>query len=461
MALDVIRAVHEDDAYANLLLPGRIARARLSAADTALATELCYGTLRMQGRYDAIIALAARRGVERIDPPVLDVLRLGAHQLLGMRTPAHAAVHETVALTRDLGAHAATGFVNGVLRALARDGADAWLARALAAAGGPDERRAVEHSHPLWVLRALRAALVADGRLGDGSDGTGHGDDAELDALLAADDVAPRVALVALPGLAERGELEAAGARPAPYSPLGALLPGGDPALLPAVAAGRARVQDEGSQLVALALARARPVRPGERWLEMCAGPGGKAALLAAEAAAGGARLDANELVPQRAELVRRALAVFDPAPEVTVGDGRALGAAQPAGYDRILLDAPCTGLGALRRRPEARWRKRPEDVAGLAALQGELLDSAVAALAPGGLLGYATCSPHPGETIAVIEAALARHTGRIQAIDTPAVLRRIAVGPIDLRGTRHAQLWPHAHGTDAMFLQLIARVDG
>lgn len=442
VALDVLRAVHVDDAYANLLLPAHIRRERLDTQDAGFATELTYGTLRMQGYYDVVIALAAGRPTDRIDAPVLDVLRLAVHQLLGMRVPAHAAVDEAVRMTRTVGSRSASGFVNGVLRTITRTEPGTWRERAIATARNADERLAIEHSHPTWVVRALRDALAKDGR-----------DD--LEALLSADNVAPRVGLVALPGLAEPSELDA---EPSPYSPVGARLLGGDPTRLPPVAQGRARVQDEGSQLAALALSRSTGVRPGERWLDLCAGPGGKAALLAAEARVGGATLIANELVPHRAELVRQALGVLgDDAPEVTEGDGTLVGAAQPGVYDRILLDAPCTGLGALRRRPEARWRKAPSDVAELADVQERLLDSGIEALKPGGVLAYVTCSPHVGETTVVVNAAAKRHD--IHLIDTPAVLRSISATPIDVHGDRHAQLWPHAHGTDAMFIQLIGRV--
>jgi 16S rRNA (cytosine967-C5)-methyltransferase len=217
-------------------------------------------------------------------------------------------------------------------------------------------------------------------------------------------------------------------------------------------------VQDEGSQLAALALSRARPIVAGERWLDLCAGPGGKAAVLAAEAALGGATLLANEVVPTRARLVRHALAVFANPPEVVEGDGRRFGAGE-ARFDRILLDAPCTGLGALRRRPEARWRKQPSDVIQLTALQGELLEAAIHALAPGGLLAYVTCSPHLDETRAVVEGALARHP-ELEAVDTAAVLAGVATRELDLAPGTHAQLWPHRHGTDAMFIQLITKVE-
>lgn len=361
VALDVISAVRESDAYANLLLPVRIGRAALSEADAGLATELTYGTLRMQGYYDVIISMAANRPVREIDGPVLDVLRLACHQLLSMRVAQHAAVDESVELARAVGSRSSIGFVNGVLRTITRTDAESWRERVLASAGSGEERLALEYSHPVWVVRAFRQVLVAEGR------------EHELEALLAADNVPPRVSLTALPGFASVDELDA---RQAEYSPVGARLAGGDPLKLAAVRAGRARVQDEGSQLAALALSRSRPVTEGERWLDLCAGPGGKAALLAAEAAAGGARLVANELVPARAQLVRNALGVFDPAPEVWELDGTLVGEREPGSFDRIMIDAPCTGLGALRRRPEARWRKQPGDVAALGALQAGLLAS-------------------------------------------------------------------------------------
>jgi 16S rRNA (cytosine967-C5)-methyltransferase len=217
-------------------------------------------------------------------------------------------------------------------------------------------------------------------------------------------------------------------------------------------------VQDEGSQLAALALSRARPVVAGERWLDLCAGPGGKAALLAAEAALGGATLVANELVPARATLVRSALAVFDPTPEVLETDGTTFGERYGESFDRILLDAPCTGLGALRRRPEARWRKQPKDVADLAALQFELLRSAVDALRPGGVLAYVTCSPHLGETRVAVQSAMRKLGDTLSLLDTQSVLAGLTRMPLDLPEAPHVQLWPHRHGTDAMFIQLFEK---
>jgi 16S rRNA (cytosine967-C5)-methyltransferase len=441
VAYQVLRAVQDDDAYANLLLPSLIADARLSTSDAAFATELTYGTLRMRGYYDRVLSLIVDRDLARVDPEVLDALRLGAHQLLAMRVAPHAAVGESVALVASAGKGSAKGFANGVLRTLSRTPGEEWRGRALEGLEGT-ARLAVEYAHPAWVVEALRTALGAEGRAG------------ELEELLRADNVAPAVGLVALPGLAEVAEV----GEPGHVSPVGARSAGGDPSANPVVASGRARVQDEGSQLAALALSRARPIVPGERWLDLCAGPGGKAALLGAEAAAGGATLTANELVPARARLVRNAVAVLDPVPDVLEGDGTRFATEAPAGFDRILLDAPCTGLGALRRRPEARWRKQESDVQDLTAMQAALLDAAVAALKPGGILAYVTCSPHLGETRRIVDAALARHPG-LAPMDTPAVVQAIATRDLELPAGTHVQLWPHRHGTDAMFIQLLGIV--
>ncbi|MEO7122909.1 MAG: transcription antitermination factor NusB [Lacisediminihabitans sp.] len=446
IAFDVITAVRETDAYANLLLPVKLERAKLSSQDAAFATELSYGTLRGLGYYDAVIEIAAGRIADEIDAPILDVLRLGAHQLLSMRVAPHAAVDESVSLAREVGSRSAAGFANAVLRTITRSTAEEWHHRVVSSARDDDERLSREYSHPVWVVRAFRQALAAEGR------------ESELVDLLAADNVAPRVSLVALPGLASVGELEAT--HPAGFSPVGAISDGGDPSQFRAVREGRARVQDEGSQLAALALSRARPIQPGERWLDLCAGPGGKAALLAAEAIAAGATLVGNEVTPARAELVRHALSVFQDPPQVLVQDGTSIGISLPSQFDRILLDAPCTGLGALRRRPEARWRKRPADVADLSALQARLLASALTALKPGGLLAYVTCSPHLGETRNVVADALTNSDGNVRQLDTAAVLSGVTTHTLDLGQTNGpVQLWPHRHGTDAMFICLLEKV--
>ncbi|TDW28615.1 RsmB/NOP family class I SAM-dependent RNA methyltransferase [Cryobacterium psychrophilum] len=447
VAYEVIAAVRESDAYANLLLPTRIQRAALNTADAALATELTYGTLRMQGFYDRVIALAANRSVDAIDPAILDVLRLGTHQLLATRVATHAAVNESVSIAKQVGSRSATGFTNGVLRTISRSSAEEWRERVLDGAAGVDDRLAAEHSHPSWVVRAFRQALKAEGR------------EDEIEDLLAANNVPAKVNMVALPGIATADDESLLGTKDA-YAPTGYVLAGGDPYHLMTQAKGRIRVQDEGSQLAALALSHARPIESGERWLDLCAGPGGKAALLAAEARTHGAELVANELVHSRATLVRNALAAIPENVEVWELDGTRIAELHPGEFDRILLDAPCTGLGALRRRPEARWRKQPKDVAELAGLQSGLIDAALGALKPGGVLAYVTCSPHTAETRGIVATALKKWAGTVNALDTAAVVQSLSNSELDLAGDPSSvQLWPHRHGTDAMFITLLERL--
>ncbi len=485
-----MRAI-DGGAYANLELPQRLRRSGLSDRDAAFATELVYGASRMRGFYDRVIARCAGRDLDRIDPPVLDILRLGAHQLLGMRVGAHAAVDQSVALARATAGPGTAGFVNAVLRRIAEKDAAAWRAILLrhVDAQTPDGL-AIVHSHPEWVVLAFRDALLGHGAA------TSETVDDELRALLEADNAAPIVHLVARPGLADPAELLAAGGRPSPVSPVGVRWPGGDPGSLAAVREGRAAVQDDGSQLLPFVLADApllesvpvesvpagsvpaggtsagsRQATAGEaaqpraeRWLDLCAGPGGKAALLAALARDRGAVLFANEVSEHRTTLVRQAVrAAVAAGAEVMIGtgDGRTVGAEEPATYDRVLVDAPCTGLGALRRRPEARWRRRPGDLATLGRLQRELLTSAVEATRPGGLIGYATCSPHLAETRYVVDDVLTSRED-LQAIDVQPYLRDAGGAPLPGLGhPPYAQLWPHRHGTEGMFFALLRRTDG
>lgn len=415
VAYTVLAAVREDDAYVNLLLPRLMTEQNLDTRDAAFATELTHGTIRWQGTYDAVIDQLAKRD---LDPAVRDVLRLGAHQLLAMRVPDHAAVSTSVALVKRVVGHKPAGFVNAILRRVSERDLASWIELVTEGLTG-DDVLAVRYSHPAWVVAELRRSLLAV----DAS----H----ELEELLAADNVPPKVTLVARPRLATVAELPGT---PGLLSPWAVVLDGGDPGAIAAVREGRAAVQDEGSQLVAKALVDLPLEPPRDRWLDLCAGPGGKAALLGALAVERGAHLVANEMQPHRAELVRQSLRAL-PDVEVTVHDGRE-GPWEPGSFDRILIDAPCTGLGALRRRPEARWRRRPEDLESLVPLQRALLRRGMELLRPGGVMAYATCSPSPSETLDVIES----------------------VGPGVATLEKVQRWWPHRDGTDAMFVALLRR---
>lgn len=446
IALDLHLAVEFDGAYANLLLPKLLSSSRLDQRDLALAQELAFGTLRWQLFYDCIVEICAKRNTSEIDQKTLLVLRLGAHQLLGMRIPAHAALDETVELAKQKVSRGAAGFVNGVLRRVSERTRQQWLDEVLSQVDDPEMRLAIEFSHPVWIVRALSQALKLDGR------------GADLRDLLLADNIAPLVSLVGLPGITTKSDFEDLPIGPA--SPIGALLDSGDPNNLQAFREGRVRVQDQGSQLVTLALLEATPLSEHEKWLDLCAGPGGKAVLLAARAKMNSAKLVCNEISDHRAKLVRQALAVVNSASTVLVSDGRELGASHHAAYDRILLDAPCTGLGALRRRPEARWRKKLSDVAELTKLQEQLLQSAWAYLKPGGVLAYVTCSPHVAETNAIVDWAKNRLPG-LELINSNPVLKSINPNLLLSHTRSTSQLWPHLHQTDAMFLALMRKSVG
>lgn len=442
VAFELLRAIEVNDAYANLELPKLVEDAGLDTRDAALAQELAFGTIRNQDFYDRIIEIGAGRKSTAIDRSSLLLLRLGAHQLLGMRVPAHAAINETVDLAKIVVNAGAGGFVNGILRRVAEKSRDEWLTRLKSEVTDETEKLAIEYSHPIWVVRALKDALRIDGREG------------ELEDLLAADNQAPLVNLVLLPGKQANTDEFVAGQA----SPIGFVLRDGDPGKLPQVRDGQMRIQDQGSQLSALLLSRARPTAPGELWLDLCAGPGGKAAVLAAEAKISGAHFYANEIAPHRAKLVKQALSKVDADVEISCKDGRVFGAEFHEKFDRIMLDAPCTGLGALRRRPEARWRKQPSDVAELSKLQEELVASAWNALKPGGLLAYVTCSPHNAETVAVVDWLIRKFGKQVELQDAGQVLESINPDIKLNRKRKTAQLWPQVHETDAMFMALITK---
>lgn len=428
VAFDALRAVHSQGAYANLVLAELLAQRHLTTRDAAFATELVSGTCRLEGTYDAVLTAASGRPLSTLQPAVVDVLRLGAHQLLSLRVPGHAAVAANVNLAAVRIGERVTGLVNAVLRKVAAQSLDEWLTELTA---GLDEQaaRSLRTHHPSWIVAAYADLLPPD----------------ELDAALAANNVPAQVTLAARPGLATRAEL---GGTPTPYSPWGAWV-SGRPADVSAVAQGRAGVQDEGSQLVALALARAAAV--DGPWLDLCAGPGGKAALLGGLAGQTGERLVASERQPHRARLVAHATRKL---PAVTVLTADATRQAwHPGSFARVLADVPCTGLGALRRRPEVRWRRQPADLDDLVPLQENLLTAAITSCTAGGVVAYVTCSPHQRETEDVVAAVLARTTRQVDVLDAPSLLPEV---PDTRRGERFVQLWPHRHGTDAMFLALL-----
>ncbi|MGD9960240.1 RsmB/NOP family class I SAM-dependent RNA methyltransferase [Nocardioides sp.] len=443
-AYDVLKAVRLDDAYTNLVLPHVLREHELTGRDAAFTTELVSGTIRRQGTYDAIIMACLDR--PKVEAKVLDALRLGAHQLLSMRVPAHAAISTTVDLVRAKVGQGPAGFTNAVLRKVAAHDLAGWIRRvAPDPAQDPIGFASLAHSHPRWVVGGLRDALGPDG---------------DLDALLAADNLPPKVMLVARPGLCTPQELLALGGTPGQWSPYAVQLEAGDPGVIPAVTDDRAGVQDEGSQLVALALARAPMAGRDERWLDLCAGPGGKSALLAALARERGAKVLASELQHHRAGLVARGTRQLSGGLLGVITADGTRPPWRPGSFDRILLDAPCSGLGALRRRPESRWRRTPGDVKDLVSLQHSLLSTALDSVRHGGVVAYVTCSPLLAETAEIVTSVLEERRD-VELLDAGSALEAGTGLPVPdsdgpLPGT--VQLWPHVHGTDAMFLALLTR---
>lgn len=431
-AYDLQHAVNAQDAYANLAWPDIVRSYSLTGRDAAFATELAYGTLRWRGLYDRIIEEQLDMPLAKLDPMVLDVLRLGTHQLLNMRVSTHAAVDESVSLAHNVRGDGPARLTNAVLRKIAAHDLDAWVAR-LAPTTQPD-RFAMQYSHPRWIVSAFRDTLGCSWEA--------------LEPLLATDNESGETTLVARDMSVEELLAETGGRR-GRWSPSAVVLSSGAAADVAAVRDGRAGVQDEGSQLMAWACANAEVEGADARWLDMCAGPGGKAALLASIARDRGARLTAVEQHEHRADLLRRALSRFDA--DVICAD--ATDVIWPEPFDRILLDVPCTGIGVLRRRPDLRWRRSADDVSRVVPLQAALLEAAIRAVRPGGVIAYVTCSVHIAETDLLVDDVLKRHPEMVRE-DARALL----VGVDDLGDGPDVRLWPHLHGTDGMYLALLRK---
>jgi 16S rRNA (cytosine967-C5)-methyltransferase len=418
LAFEVLAEVELQGAYSNLILPKALSESILEANDRALATELVYGTLRMQGRHDHFISAASDRFLEQIDPKALIVLRLGTHQLKQMRVPSHAAIYESVELAKKVVGKSTASFVNAILRKI-----DSLDFDQLSKPTQEYSRLALEYSHPEWIVSSYFDSLK---------------NSSEVISLLQANNNPAKPTLIAWPGLATQGELLEAGALPIATSSVAATFDG-NPGDIAAIRERRAGVQDLGSQLVVEKFYD--QFNPNLRWLDLCAGPGGKAAYLSALLKRDGGFLLANEISSERAKLVSQVMHHG----KVNVSDGRSM-PDELGKFDRILLDAPCTGIGALRRRPEVRWKRSLQDLKNLTALQSELLESATRLLSPGGIIAYVTCSSHQAETKFQIRSFLKQHSN----------FTRIPVKDERADNDGDLQLWPHRDSTDAMFLSLL-----
>jgi 16S rRNA (cytosine967-C5)-methyltransferase len=438
LVFDLLTQVNREGAYANLRLPELLEQSTLSERDRAFATELGYGTLRMQGKHDALIESTSDRPFAELDPGVVDVLRMGIHQIFEMRVPDHAAVGETVEVARAKLGESKASFVNALLRKSAGnqgfyqqfesfDLADENLVRNLS----------ITYSHPEWEVKAFYDALR---------------DWSEVRAQLQANNVPAVPQLIAWPGKSTVEELISEGGSRIGGTDFGVLsekMPG----KYLAIKERRAGVQDKGSQIIASIFLNTATSQNQLSWLDMCAGPGGKAAALFwhLHEHRPGDQFTANEPLAHRAALVGQVI----PSEFVIQHPGEDL-ASLGVRYDRILVDAPCTGLGALRRRPEARWRRTQSDLKELIAIQKNLLNATAELINENGIIAYVTCSPHLGETQGQILEFQRKHP-EFQKLN---ISQYLPEGNEDMvpndDGT--LQMWTHRHSTDSMFMTLLQR---
>ncbi len=438
LALEVLRRVEATDAYANLLLDARLRKSRLVGRDRALATELVYGVLRWQGRLDWILAPILDRPLLALDRPVRHILRLGVYQLCCLtRIPDFAAVDEAVRLARRMGAARSAGYVNAILRSVARRQAEV---RADPSAD-PVGYWSSLGSHPRWLVERWVA------RLGAG----------EAGQLMATNNTAPPMTVMVSTLIVEAGEAERVLREAVPDLVSARWVPGafdvrgaGGVDRLPGFSEGWWIPMDEAGAFPVLAL----DLAPGQQVLDACAGGGSKTALLAGRVGPEGevVALDSSPRAMRRLEAAIRRLGLQAVRPRLA--DAREAGALWPGRFPRVLLDAPCTGLGTIRRRPEIRWRRQPEDLARAARLQGELLEGVAGAVARDGLLVYSTCSLEPEETEAVVAAFLAAHPEF--SLEAPVPPLAQAGDLVDGQG--YLLAWPHRHGTDGFFVARLRR---
>jgi len=441
IAIRVVERVQRAGSYADLALHHALVQSRMPAADRGLATELVYGTLRWRGRLDYLISQALDRDISKLEPLVTSALRVGAYQLFfSDRIPATAAVDEAVRCVRAMGMERATGLVNAVLRRLAREGDQIVLPRL---EDDPQAHLVHACSLPVWLAERWLAQY-------------GPEEAAELaTAMNAPAPVTIRVNRTKATRAEMLDELKERypAATACRHAPDGIVLGKGDAGHDPAFLAGQFSIQDEASQLVVELL----DPQPGERILETCAAPGTKSAAIA-ERLDGVGHVLALDRHARRLRLVGRDIRRLGLGGVATLecDASRPLDtvAKQHGLFDRILVDAPCSGLGSLRRNPDARWRIKPEDFGPLASLQRALLESAASVLRPGGSLVYSTCTVTPEENEALIRGFLAtRASWRVAGRDAvPA-----GVGEL-LDESGMLRLLPHRHDTDGFFAVRLVR---
>lgn len=426
LTVTALHKIRKEGAYANILTNEMLSQNNLARLDAAMFTDLVHGTTRYRRYLDYLIEICANRPIAEIEDQLVNILEFSLYSYLIRAKPQHAVVNEGVETAREIIGERSVGFINAILRKVVSKSKSDWDHEISNQLSGIDLLGTI-YSMPNWIVEYFQKQVS---------------NERELIVLLQSLNLSPVPTFLRLPNQ-RVNELNLI---PSNWSPFGYFeSKRGD--LQRKLLESRLVIQDEGSQLVALALISAEIVGSDTSWLDMTAGPGGKAAFLAAAAPSRKATLVANELHPHRAKLIENTLQRLDLRADVQIGD--ALNQAWSAQFDRVLLDAPCTGLGALRRRAESRWRKTPADLIELVDLQKKLLSKAVQAARSGGIVGYTTCSLHPRETEEVVNFIAKTH--RLQILNAPMYLPGIP-----MEDSPFIKLWPHRHGTDGMFMALL-----
>jgi len=416
LAMHVLTQVEQEGAYSNLLLNTALQKAALSKSDAGLATELIYGTISRLNTLDYFLDKYVNKGTRKLQPWVRALLRLSLYQIIYLdRIPDHAVVSEAVNLAKRRGHQGISGMVNGVLRNILRQKESLAIPADLPAA----KRISLQHSHPEWLVERWISQYGPE----------------TAEAICAANNEPPAVSVRVNTTMISREELlkemEGRGLQAAPstLSPYGIVVKGaGNMALTDWYREGMISIQDESSMLVAEAVGP----EPGMRVLDCCAAPGGKSAHMG-ELMKDQGSIVANDIHSHKGKLIadQAARLGLDCIRTVT-GDALELPSRfEPASFDRILLDAPCSGLGVIRRKPDLKWGKTEEDIREIAALQSKLLDSVSALLRPGGVLVYSTCTIEPQENEGVVTSFVNRHpefeldeTGSLSRLKDNALVR-------------------------------------
>lgn len=438
VALNVLTGVDENGAYSNLLLNRSLQQAELSPADAGLATELVYGTIARQATLDYFLNLFIKSGVKRLNPWVRSLIRMSLYQIRYLdRIPAHAAVNEAVEIAKKRGHSGIASMINGVLRSVLREGENLSIPDDLPTA----ERIALQHSHPQWLVERWIAQ---------------YGEET-AEAVCAANNEAPKTSIRVNALKMDREELlrelaaDGRDARASDLSEQGVIVEsGGNMANDHLYRDGRFSIQDESSMLVAEALAP----EPGMNVLDCCAAPGGKTAHIAEKMGNKG-RIVANDLHEHKQGLImEQAERLGLSCIESSVGDAMLLkDRFEPASFDRVLLDAPCSGFGVIRRKPDLRWAKTPEDAASIAKLQRQMLSSVAGLVKPGGILVYSTCTIEREENQRAVAEFLRDHAEYVsEPFDAP------ALNDLPQAGGAGVQILPNQFGSDGFYIARLRR---